>query len=348
MDSVTQFTLGAAIGVVTLGRRIGPRKAAITGGIVATMPDMDVFIPSDDPIDAFVNHRGWSHSLIVQTVAAPIIGEGVRRIFGGLRDAPRWVPMGAVWAILTTHALLDAFTVYGTKLLWPLYDYPFGLGSVFIIDPLYTIPLLLVTLWAFFSGSLGQKLRRTAIVSLSVNTLYLGWSVVGQQLAKEKIFAALQENGVSTEQVLVTPMPFTTVLWRGLAIDGDRYANVYRSLLDEKVEAHINFHPRNLELLEKLPDGAPVEAVALFSKGYYALSNGGDDFLVNDLRMGATPNYVFTFKIAEIKNAVVNMVRPEKLDRTVEDGAIQWLWDRIFDESLRRVESSLHQRYASE
>ena len=343
MDSLTQFTLGAAIGVATLGRRIGPRKAALTGGLVATVPDLDVFLPAADPIDAFVNHRGWSHSLFVHTLVAPLIGEGLRRLFTGLRDAPRWLPAVAVWLMLTTHALIDAMTIYGTKLLWPLTDEPFGLGSVFIIDPLYTLPLLVITLWAFFSGTLGPALRRTAVAGLAVSTLYMGWSAVAQNMAYDRVVAALTAQGIATDQVLVTPMPFTTVLWRGLAVDGDRYVNVYRSLLDAEDNGEIHIHPRNLGLRDLLPDDAPVEDVALFSKGYFALGNGGDGLLVQDLRMGVTPNFVFTFKIAEIRNAVVNMVRPVRLERETEDGALNWLWARIFDPSVRRVESALHQ-----
>ena len=43
---------------------------------------------------------------------------------------------------LLAHPVLDAFTVYGTQLLLPFSDYPAGLGSIFIIDPLFTVPLL--------------------------------------------------------------------------------------------------------------------------------------------------------------------------------------------------------------
>jgi inner membrane protein len=53
----------------------------------------------------------------------------------------RWTLATAL--ILITHALLDGMTVYGTQLWLPFYTEAVGLGSVFIIDPLYTLPLLL-------------------------------------------------------------------------------------------------------------------------------------------------------------------------------------------------------------
>ncbi|MEP1933318.1 MAG: metal-dependent hydrolase, partial [Roseibium sp.] len=69
MDSLTQFTLGAAVSALCLGKVLGPRRAAILGGVLGTIPDLDVFLPFDDPVDAFVLHRGWTHSLFVHIAA---------------------------------------------------------------------------------------------------------------------------------------------------------------------------------------------------------------------------------------------------------------------------------------
>ncbi|XQF91744.1 metal-dependent hydrolase (plasmid) [Pseudoalteromonas espejiana] len=32
--------------------------------------------------------------------------------------------------------------MYGTQLLWPFTEYPFAISNMFIVDPLYTLPLL--------------------------------------------------------------------------------------------------------------------------------------------------------------------------------------------------------------
>src|SRR3546814_6478712 len=61
---------------------------------------------------------------------------------GRVAESPRrW--FWAIQAVLLTHPLLDALTVYGTQLLWPLPLRPVMWSSVFIIDPLYTVWLLL-------------------------------------------------------------------------------------------------------------------------------------------------------------------------------------------------------------
>ena len=49
MDSVTQITLGAAVGEAVLGRKIGGR-AMLWGAIAGTLPDLDVFVPLGDVV----------------------------------------------------------------------------------------------------------------------------------------------------------------------------------------------------------------------------------------------------------------------------------------------------------
>ena len=43
MDSLTQITLGAAVGEAVLGKRVG-NKAAFWGAVCGTIPDLDVML----------------------------------------------------------------------------------------------------------------------------------------------------------------------------------------------------------------------------------------------------------------------------------------------------------------
>lgn len=73
MDSLTQIVLGASMGEAIGGRKLGNR-AMVIGGIVGTIPDLDVmarlFGMSD--INALAFHRAISHSLAF-SVIAPIV-----------------------------------------------------------------------------------------------------------------------------------------------------------------------------------------------------------------------------------------------------------------------------------
>ena len=72
MDSLTQLTFGAACGEAILGQKVG-RKALVWGAVLGTLPDLDVFIPLGGPVNDFVYHRGFSHSLTLLALLSPIM-----------------------------------------------------------------------------------------------------------------------------------------------------------------------------------------------------------------------------------------------------------------------------------
>ena len=86
MDSLTQLALGATISTFCLGKTLGPRKAAVIGGTLGTLPDLDVFLPFDNPVDSFVLHRGWTHAFAIHVVATPVLGELITLLSSALRD----------------------------------------------------------------------------------------------------------------------------------------------------------------------------------------------------------------------------------------------------------------------
>ncbi len=74
MDSLTQITLGAAMGEVALGHKAGNR-AMVWGGLAGTLPDLDVLAQWWMPeIDALAAHRGLTHSLLFSVMAPLLFG----------------------------------------------------------------------------------------------------------------------------------------------------------------------------------------------------------------------------------------------------------------------------------
>ena len=341
MDSITQFVLGAAVSTACLGPKIGPRKAALVGGLLGTLPDLDVFIPFDDPIDSFVYHRGWSHSIFVHALAAPVIGEGLMRLFKGLRDH-RWLTWGAVFLVLSTHAMIDAMTVYGTRIFWPFYPDPVGVGSVFIIDPVYSIPLLVVVVYALCKKNWTSRLRNWVAGALILTTGYLGLSVVLQQYVQSQARTVFQSQGMEPDTVYAIAAPFNILLWKVIGLQEDRYENLYYSLLDEEGKPEIYQHPRHPELTECLTDTAAFRKLEWFSRGFFRTELVGDKVVVSDLRMGLTPGYAFRFAIGRIgENGVQPIVplRDTGLGRIDED---DWAWflERLKGQpSIRKAEA---------
>jgi inner membrane protein len=81
MDSITQITLGAAVGEAVLGRKVGNR-AMLWGGIIGTIPDLDVlsdFVLSE--IDALAFHRAITHSITFSIFGAIVFGFLIHRYY---------------------------------------------------------------------------------------------------------------------------------------------------------------------------------------------------------------------------------------------------------------------------
>ncbi|WP_417684518.1 metal-dependent hydrolase [Roseibium sp.] len=338
MDSLTQFVLGAAVSTAVLGPKLGPRKAAILGGVLGTLPDLDVFLPFDDPVDSFVLHRGWTHSLVTHALAAPLIGEVLVRLVKPLRDH-RWATWLAVFLCLSTHALLDAMTIYGTRILWPLYKDPVGVGSVFIIDPLYTLPLLGVVIWALSRKTWTSALARGTAAALVFSTGYLALSA-GLQAHMEARARTVYENaGLQPDKVLAIAGPFNTVLWKVIGVEGDAYHNLYLSLLDGDEQPQIYSHPRRPDLTACLEDNEAFEKLAWFSRGFFKAEEVRGRIVVSDLRMGMTPAYVFRFAVAEIESAGAREITPvrDMSHRAMSDGDGDWLVARLMGNMVARA-----------
>src|SRR5690606_9714865 len=149
MDSLTQIVLGAAVGEAVLGRKVG-NKAMLYGAIAGTIPDLDTFASYFvDTVTAIEIHRGFTHSIFFSVVFAPVFGWLISKI--ERKSAANWIDWSRLMFFgLFTHPLLDSFTTWGTQLFWPL-DIRLDLKTIFVIDPLYTLPFLIFLILAMRS-----------------------------------------------------------------------------------------------------------------------------------------------------------------------------------------------------
>ena len=325
MDAITQFSLGACIGAAVLGRRMGVRKAAVTGGLLGALPDADLFWPFDGPIESFVLHRSLTHSLPVHALITPVFAEGLRRLAGSLSEA-RWQTYLAVFLCLATHALLDSLTVYGTRLFWPLWPEPVGLGSIFIIDPLYSLPLLLVTLSALFLKTWTKGFGKALGAALVLSTGYLGWGAVAQQMAYSRAERVLAGANIPPARIIATPTPFNSLFWRVIAVDGSRYFNIYVPLLGDESTITAYAHPRQPASVECFEGNSTVSILRDFTDGFYRFDTHDRALVMTDLRMGLTPRYAFRFAVAEHGSAGFVEIAPRRIEsERGSPGDMDWL-----------------------
>lgn len=333
MDSVSQLALGAAVGIAVMGRRTAVWKAALWGGVCGTLPDLDAFVDHGDPVSNMTLHRGASHALLYLSLAAPLLAALAARLHGEPDRFRRW--WLALWLALVTHPLLDTMTVYGTQLLLPLSSEPLGLGSIFIIDPLYTLPLLVGVAAALLARN-GMRGLRWNRAGLALSSAYLAWSFAAQQQVSAVARAALEAQGLRVERLLVTPTPFNTLLWRVLAMTPEGYLEGFDSLLDGSKRLHFDAFPRGAALHERLEGNRHAARLAWFSRGFYKTAQLADGRItVSDLRMGQEPHYGFSFALAAPVGGALRPIPPEQLgSRPAVWPTLLWMGRRLFDAGL--------------
>jgi inner membrane protein len=329
MDSLTQLTFGAACGEAVLGKKIG-RKALVWGAVLGTLPDLDVFIPLGGPVNDFVYHRGFSHSLILLALLSPIFAWLIANVHPDTkRYYRRWVLL--CFLVLEASVLLDLLTIYGTQIFWPFDTTPMAVPILFIIDPLFTLPILSGALAALVlkrSSTLGWRLN---MVGLVLSLAYLVWAFSAAQFVERRVTDKLARQGVSYSQLISSPAPFTTLLWRVVGIDKDRYFETYFSLFDRQTPLFVDFYPRNLALMAGIEEHPPIVKLERFTRGYYAFSTVGEYIAMTDLRMGSEPDYVFRFKVARLNDSHPTPIADERLKTTQDWRRLAWVWARIWN-----------------
>ncbi len=171
MDTVTQITLGAAVGEALLGKKIG-NKAALWGAAFGVLPDLDVLVsPFVSEVQALAIHRGITHSFLFCVVAAPLFGWLLQRY---QKNDIRWKDWSwFVFWVFLTHIFIDVCTSYGTQVFQPFSNYSLSFNSIFIIDPFYTLPLLLGLATALFLKRQSQNRRWANWLGIGISSLYL-------------------------------------------------------------------------------------------------------------------------------------------------------------------------------
>ena len=147
--------------------------------------------------------------------------------------------------------------------------------------------------------------------------------------------AALARQGVQATQLLVTPTPFNTLLWRVVAVTPEHHLEGFRSLLEGDDPMHFDRFDRGLALAEPLRGHPPLVAIERFSQGFYKLTREGDTVVVHDLRMGQEPAYVFAFGVGQGSARIAPLSPPTAVGGRGDAGAaLRWLWPRMWGEPL--------------
>jgi inner membrane protein len=317
LDSLTQAVLGATVGEVVLGKKIG-NKAPLWGAVAGTIPDLDVVLNFFvGEVQSTLWHRTFSHSLFVLTLAAPLFGYLVYLIYRRKSSATfsDWT-MLFFWGLIT-HPLLDGCTNYGTMLLYPFSMERISWRTIFIIDPLYTLPLLIVTIAVLFMKKGSLRRRRTAIIGLAISSVYLITTFFIKAHVSNVVEASLEDQSISYQKFMTSPTFFNNILWSAVVKSEAGYHVGYYSLLDDDRQINFKYLPQNEALLQPFLQAANPEKqeqindLVAFTEHFYAMEEAEQGIYLNDLRFGImtgwfdlSQDFIFSFLIFKEADAV--------------------------------------------
>lgn len=329
MDSLTQIVLGAAVGEAVLGKKVG-NKAMLYGAIAGTIPDLDVMASYfTDTTKALLFHRGFTHSIVFSLLFAPIFGWIVSR-YEKLRSFKSWSYL-FFWAFVT-HPILDAHTTWGTQLFWPL-DMRLAFKSIFVIDPLYTLPFMVFLILTMRHKS-GDKRRQVYNNwGLGVSSFYLLLTFLLKWFAYGEFENALEQQEIKYSQLDTRPSPMNTILWSANVETQEAYLLANYSFFDSQ---SISFekYPKNHELLNELLSNERVKRMITISEGWFTIQEEEGKLFFNDLRFGTLSlnpgarDFVFKYEIVEKPNGAVEFVEVPK-NKLQGKKMLQMLWKRV-------------------
>ncbi|MEE2828695.1 MAG: metal-dependent hydrolase, partial [Myxococcota bacterium] len=168
MDPITQSALGAAL-AQSVARPTDLRRAGLAGALGGFLPDADVLIrSSSDPLLFLDYHRQFTHSFVFIPIGGALTAAlCVLLLRGKVQFRQLLLPATLGWA---SHGLLDACTSYGTFLYWPFDLQRVAWHVISIIDPLFTVGLVLGVVLAIRRSSM-RPARAALVFALAYLTL---------------------------------------------------------------------------------------------------------------------------------------------------------------------------------
>jgi len=332
MDSLTQVVLGAAVGEVTLGKKVG-NKAMLWGAIAGTIPDLDVigrfFL---DDITAQEVHRGFTHSLLFSLIMAPVLAWTVNKLYHKKNEATwgGWTKL-MFWSFVT-HPLLDCHTTWGTQFFWP-FDLRIAYNNINVVDPIYTVPFLLLVFAALFFKRTSRTRNLLVVWGLILSSSYMLVTVAAKFYTKSIFEESLREQGYTYQRFSNKPTIGNSVLWTANIEATDSMYIGYYSLMDTDKEIRFIGHPKHQERIADIKKEDQVARLIKLTKDWYVVQREGDKLIICDMRFGEMTEgsgaFVFSNYVVKQGDEYIIIRKEPEFDSSTMRKFISMLWARI-------------------
>lgn len=293
MDPLTQGVVGGII-AQTVASKENIGKACLIGALAGMAPDLDVLIRSNgDPLLALEFHRHFTHSLLFIPFGGLICALIFYPLLAKRWQLSFWQILQWCWLGYATHGLLDAFTSYGTQLLWPFSNYRIAWDGISVIDPLFTLPVLGLLILA-----VRKKLPMAATAGIIWGAAYLTLGLIQHERAINIGHQIAAERGHIPIRLEAKPSFANLILWKVVYQTEERfYVDAVRPGLFENKHwvgddiAILNLE-RDLPWLDPTSQQAlDIERFRWFSAGYVAIDKHNPNQII-DIRYSMLPQKI--------------------------------------------------------
>jgi inner membrane protein len=326
MDSLTHIAIGACIGDLFLGKKIG-KKAMLYGAIAASLPDID-FIASFwlNTADDLLAHRGFTHSFLFGFLFILALAFLFRH-----RHRVDNIPI-KTWLLfmgteILSHLFLDAFNAYGIGWFEPFSHQRISFNVIFVADPFFSLWPGLAAICLLILKRNSKKRRGWAKFGLILSSLYLMYCLTNKLRMDNDIRNTLVHQGIHYKRYFTTPTPFNNWLWYDVAETDSGFQIGYRSVFDKNHQINFRYFLRNDGLLNPLHGQQDLQELIRFSQRYYTVDTSAQGVVFNDLRFGQmmgwqNPDAHFVFHFY--------LQNPDANHLVVQRGRFEhWNWESI-------------------
>ena len=289
MDPLSQGTVGAAF-AQSVANKNNIFKIGFIGFLAGLTPDLDVLIKSStDPILSLEYHRQFTHSLFFIPFGSLIFAI---LIFPLVKSS---LSLKTVYfaSLLgySTHGLLDACTSYGTQLFWPFSNERVSWNNISIVDPLFTIPILIL-----LGVAIKTKKKIFSFFGIGWIIFYLSIGFVQYERALSAAIELASKRGHSAERLTLKPSFGNLILWKSIYkhketfyVDAIRTAQSSTWCLGETVRVFdYKYHLPDLD--KESQQKKDIERFRWFSQDY--LGYDKEKKIVTDVRYSMIPNQI--------------------------------------------------------
>ena len=289
MDWITHAAVGAALGELMLGTRLGNRALG-WGLLLGVFPDL-----LDALLALFLSTSGRlaqvsaaSHSPLLMLALLLVLPRNTAKLWRQAK-VTRGQAGGFVALAWSVHLLVDALSLPGVQVLWP---YPGPRVGIWLLDRgdgLFVLPMavMLLSLVGLRSKKEQAKRRRRWWWGVGLSGGYLVLAGVAKWAVAAGFAGDLARRGITCERRMESPFSCNLLLWRGLAECGDDVWVGYRSVFEwRSTPLRWTVFPRQRQTFASVADDPDAKRVAAFAGGWWIARPNKSGVWLADLRGG--------------------------------------------------------------